>query len=164
MSEYTSTEGEVCGDHSSGEPLGSQELVKAVRALYRATGRFDEAIAAKLKVDISALRAINAMQHGSVSPKYILEQLGLKSASVTAVLDRLEKAGHITRTISAHDRRSWDISLTREAHQAADDLYEVLGATIAQTFAERSGQEMAVAIRAIDDLITSLDTAADKIS
>lgn len=152
------------GNVATSQPWGPVELAMAVRTLYRATGRFDEAIAAKLGVDLSALRAINVMERGSVSPKYILEQLGLKSASVTAVLDRLEKAGHITRTVSATDRRSWDIALTKETAEATHDLYEVLGTTIADMFTERSAQEMSTAISAIDDLVTSLDAAADKIS
>lgn len=141
-----------------------RDLMNAVRILYRATGRFDEAIAAKLQVDLSALRAINVMENGSVSPKYILEQLGLKSASVTAVLDRLEKAGHITRSISAHDRRSWDITLTKNAAGMTEALYNVLGETIAEVFAERSAKEMEIVVQAINDLVASLDTAADKIS
>lgn len=158
------TEANSSGEITSNKELGPPDLVDAVRKLYRTTGRFDEAIAARLAVDHSALRAISAIHKGCVSPKYILEQLGLKSASVTAVLDRLEKAGHITRTISANDRRSWDIALTDETCQATQDLYEVLGTTIADTFAERNRQEMSIAISAIDDLVASLDTAADKIS
>ncbi|MEP0520778.1 MAG: MarR family transcriptional regulator [Hyphomicrobiales bacterium] len=164
MSENVPIEGKSGGKISAIQDLQPRDLVNAVRTLYRATGRFDEAIAEKLQVDLSALRAINVMENGSVSPKYILEQLGLKSASVTALLDRLEKAGHITRTVSAHDRRSWDITLTKDAAGATEALYNVLGATIAEVFAGRSAKELEIAIQAINDLVTSLDTAADKIS
>lgn len=164
MSKNISIDGKLDDEASKDQPLQPRDLMSAVRTLYRATGRFDEAIAAKLEVDLSALRAINVMEKGTVNPKYILEQLGLKSASVTAVLDRLEKAGYITRTISAHDRRSWDIALTKEAAQATDALYSVLGATIAEMFAERNAEEMAITVEAINDLVTSLDKAADKIS
>lgn len=164
MSKDKSVEIEISDEMTTDPVVGPPDLMYAVRNLYRATGRFDEALAAKLDVDLSALRAINALEKKTASPKYILEQLGLKSASVTAVLDRLEKAGHISRTVSATDRRSWDIALTEDTRKATGDLYQVLGTAIADTFAERTRQDMVTAIGAIEDLVTSLDTAASKIS
>ncbi|MFB6894371.1 MarR family winged helix-turn-helix transcriptional regulator [Kitasatospora sp. NPDC056327] len=42
---------------------------------------------------------------GGITPGRLGEELGLSSGAVTAVLDRLERAGHVRRTRDAADRR-----------------------------------------------------------
>ncbi|MFD8143803.1 MarR family winged helix-turn-helix transcriptional regulator [Streptomyces sp. NPDC059708] len=42
-------------------------------------------------------------------------RLGLNSAGTTAVIDRLERLGHVTRTRDPHDRRRVLLSVTPEA-------------------------------------------------
>lgn len=91
-----------------------------------------------------------------ISQKVASEQLGVGPSRVVAVLDRLERAGHVERRRSETDRRSHEVHLTRdgerllaalrpvaEAHEAAftqgldeDDL-DRLAASLATIAAAR---------------------------
>jgi len=64
--------------------------------------------------DISALRyLLRAKERGiSVGPKEIADYLGLQSSSITVLLDRLERAGHVRREPSPFDRRALIIEPT----------------------------------------------------
>ncbi|MGH1525523.1 MarR family winged helix-turn-helix transcriptional regulator [Leifsonia sp. L25] len=64
--------------------------------------------------DISALRyLLRASEHGTtVGPRELAEYLGIQSSSITVLLDRLEKAGHIRRVPSPFDRRALIIEPT----------------------------------------------------
>jgi DNA-binding MarR family transcriptional regulator len=67
--------------------------------------------------DMRALVAImDAARSGQVmSPGRLGEELGLTSASVTALLDRLEQAGHIHRIRDQHDRRRVTLEIDQQA-------------------------------------------------
>ena len=63
----------------------------------------------------SAYAVLSPIQHDKkATPAEIASFLGVNGAAVTRHLDRIEKQGLIRRTASATDRRSIDITLTRE--------------------------------------------------
>ncbi|WP_150952071.1 MarR family winged helix-turn-helix transcriptional regulator [Microbacterium testaceum] len=51
-----------------------------------------------------------------VRPGELTRYLGLSTASTTAILDRLERSGHVTRAANPDDRRSIFIQATPRAH------------------------------------------------
>ncbi len=53
----------------------------------------------------TAVEAATGPGAGGITPGRLGEELGLSSGAVTAVLDRLERAGHIRRSRDAADRR-----------------------------------------------------------
>jgi DNA-binding MarR family transcriptional regulator len=110
------------------------DLLLAVRQMYAAIDRFDALAAGQLGVDRTALRAINAMERGSASPGSLGMALGLSSGSVTALLDRLQHAGHIERHLSREDGRRRDATLTPGTRAQAHGIYQNLGDAIAQAF------------------------------
>ena len=75
--------------------------------------------------DFSCVGYLNHVE-GAVSPKEIGLHLGLSSGSITALLDRLEKAGFIRRVSNPADRRSVLIELDRTAARDAIELYQHL--------------------------------------
>jgi DNA-binding MarR family transcriptional regulator len=134
-------------------------LLDAVRMLYGVIERFDMSVGAALGVDRSALRAINAMEHGPVSPGVLGDVLGLSSGSVTALLNRLEMASHIERVPSREDGRRRDVSLTTATRQQAQRHYERLGKSIGQSFGALSHKELLVAEKAIFNLARCFEVA-----
>ncbi len=52
----------------------------------------------------------------SVRPGELTAYLGLSTASTTAILDRLERSGHVTREANPSDRRSIFVQATPRAH------------------------------------------------
>lgn len=134
-------------------------LLDAVRALYGAMDRFDSHAAAALGVDRTAVRAINLMEHGPVSPGHVGQALALSSGAVTALLNRLEQAGHIAR-IDTDDGRRRDAQLTVGGRRAAHREFGRLGRSIAEHFAEVSPAQLAKLADAMSRLADAFDTAA----
>lgn len=56
-------------------------------------------------------------RHPGISQKAASEQLGVGPSRVVAVLDRLERAGHVERRRSATDRRSHEVHLTPDGQR-----------------------------------------------
>lgn len=86
--------------------------------------------------DLLALRfVISARQRGqAVTPTDLSRYLGVKTSSVTAMIDRLEGAGHLRRVPSASDRRRLTVEPTdhadREVRKTLGEMHErMLGAT-----------------------------------
>lgn len=136
-----------------------EQLLRQVRLLYGAMDRFDARCGAALGVDPTAVRAINALEDGPVSPGELGERLGLSSGSVTAMLDRLERAGLVERRASALDGRRRDASLTRQAFRRASRHFGALGRAIEAAFQRRRADELALAIAVVGDLARAFDDA-----
>jgi DNA-binding MarR family transcriptional regulator len=136
-------------------------LLEGVRALYGAIERFDVHTASALCVDRTCVRAINVMERGPVSPGHLGATLGLTSGAVTALLQRLEHAGHIRR-VDTTDGRRRDAQLTSAGRRAAHREFAQLGDTIAAHFADRAPAQVAEAADALKRLAAAFETAAAK--
>jgi DNA-binding MarR family transcriptional regulator len=141
-----------------------QLLLAEVRRVYAAIERFDQAMAVTLNIDRSALRAVNAMESGPISPTAIALQLGLTSGAVTALLDRLDSAGHIERIAIKSDRRKRDVTLTKKARSSAGQKYGLLGKTIAKSFLSDDAASFTAASHTLTSLANAFDIAAKEIS
>ncbi|WP_394685835.1 MarR family winged helix-turn-helix transcriptional regulator [uncultured Microbacterium sp.] len=66
--------------------------------------------------ELLVLRYLLRDAERQVRPGELTRYLGLSTASTTAILDRLERSGHITRAANPGDRRSIFIQATPRAH------------------------------------------------
>lgn len=58
---------------------------------------------------------------GTITQRELTAQLGIQSGSASEVIAKLENAGLIIRTLSEADRRTADITLTKEGQRQADE-------------------------------------------
>src|SRR5690242_5561091 len=72
-------------------------------------------------IDMDCLDLIN--RHGPLSPTAAARLAGLHPATMTGVLDRLERAGWVTRAPDPADRRSVTVRALRERNR---ELYQLL--------------------------------------
>jgi DNA-binding MarR family transcriptional regulator len=92
-----------------------ERLGELVREFQRAVDQGDEEIARLLNLNRTDLRCLDLLlQHGPSAPSRLSVELGLTTGSVTAMLDRMEKAGYITRTPDPSDRRKVIVQATPE--------------------------------------------------
>lgn len=78
-----------------------------------------------------------------LSPKDIILQLDLSSGSVTALLDRLESAGYITRMANPEDRRSLLVVLDKVAAAEPMKSYQKIEQSYRDATAGFSTEELA---------------------
>jgi DNA-binding MarR family transcriptional regulator len=73
------------------------------------------------KTDMRALHFLIVCEHRGTlaTPGDIATHLGITTASTTKLLDRLARAGHITREPHPSDRRALVVHITPETHRSA---------------------------------------------
>lgn len=60
--------------------------------------------------------------HGGASPSEIAEHLGVTRATITGLLDGLERDGYLERRHDSRDRRSLTVHMTEKARQFLDEF------------------------------------------
>ncbi|KOV78224.1 hypothetical protein ADL03_40530 [Nocardia sp. NRRL S-836] len=91
----------------------------AVRSLVNAARELSARKSRELGVNGTDMAALSLLeQHGPMGPAELADSLGIRAASVTVLLDRLERAGHVERVRSSNDRRRIVVTTTESAHQA----------------------------------------------
>jgi DNA-binding MarR family transcriptional regulator len=126
-----------------------------VREFQRAVDQGDDEIARLLKLNRTDLRCLDLLlQRGPSTPGRLSVELGLTTGSVTAMLDRMEKAGYITRTPDPGDRRKIIIQATPETAAQAMEAMMPLMEDSAKSMADYGAAELKLLVdfftRAID--------------
>jgi DNA-binding MarR family transcriptional regulator len=137
--------------------MDHQSVLLAVRILYASIEQFDAKAALKIELDRTALRAVNALERSPLSPAELSNILALTSGSVTALLDRLEKDGHVERIKSKEDGRRIEVKLSKKTRTKAHSFYNKLGETISTEFASKTSQELEQIVLTLKSLAKCFD-------
>jgi DNA-binding MarR family transcriptional regulator len=106
------------------------------RLQQNAYDRFEDAVADFFGVNRTAMRCLEVLDRtGQLTAGEVARQTGLTSGAVTALLDRLERAGYLRRLRDPADRRRILVELTDQARAAIAAVYGPL--TQAMTALER---------------------------
>lgn len=154
-------------DRSGMDPAAMQQIgdiMTALGTLRDAEERLAEASLAYMKLgrtDMRALHFLIMMSNSDtvVTPGALAAHLKISTASTTKLLDRLEKGGHITRSIHPQDRRAFAIEITPETHEAA---MHTVGRQQAKRFhaaARLTAPERETVARFLNDMAAELDIA-----
>ena len=106
------------------------------------------------RTDVRALVAImDAARRGEALTAGTLGQaVELSSASVTALVDRLERSGHVRRVRDAADRRRVGLEMTESAMAAGGEFFGALNRDLLAAMADYSGDELAVVRRFLEQM------------
>ncbi|WP_431040769.1 MarR family winged helix-turn-helix transcriptional regulator [Streptomyces sp. P1-3] len=111
----------------SSEPAPVAERLGKVIAGYQASvDDFDRETARLMGVNETDLRCLEILMEEvpEAAPSLLAARLGLTTGSVTAMLDRLEKLGYLTRSPHPSDRRK---TIVRATEAATRRGYELIG-------------------------------------
>ncbi|PXY38204.1 MarR family winged helix-turn-helix transcriptional regulator [Prauserella flavalba] len=128
--------------HSPGDDV----LVRLLRQLTVENGEFVEILRQAHRMhrtDLNALAVIMEATRsgGPPSPRELAEALHLSASATTALIDRLESAGHVHRTRSATDRRRVELRVEETALELARSLFTPLGEELSRTWTEFGPEE-----------------------
>jgi DNA-binding MarR family transcriptional regulator len=93
-------------------------------------------------IDIDCLDLI--ARHGPLSPTALARRAGLHPATMTGILDRLERGGWIARDRDPSDRRAVVVRVRRERIGELMGLYSGMSASMREIFAGYEESELAV--------------------
>ena len=83
------------------------DVSRALRAAQQAGAEANLELARRLGIGLTDLHAMNHIFSGKdpIGPVELGQRLGIRSASATALVDRLEHSGHVSRLPHPDDRR-----------------------------------------------------------
>ncbi|MFJ6000819.1 MarR family winged helix-turn-helix transcriptional regulator [Arthrobacter sp. NPDC092385] len=98
------------------------------------------------RTDLHALSImIGAARAGlTVTPGLLREELNLSSPATTALVDRLDSAGHVTRRRSEVDRRQVHLEMTEKARTTGAMLFAPLARHISAVLDEYPEEQLAL--------------------
>ena len=125
------------------------EVNWALRAVQHLDAPVRAVLAQRLGIghtDAQALDLLDAPPDG-IGPVELGAMLGIRSASATALVDRLESAGHVTRGRHPTDRRRIVVEPTDSARRAVVEVLRPLIEAMEGVAAEFTPEESAVVAR-----------------
>src|SRR3712207_5028929 len=86
----------------------SEEVVRLLQIEVGEVLAFATAMARRTGLGLSEMSALEHLQHahGGLTPTELGKRLSLSSGAITALVDRLERTGHVERRPNPADRRS----------------------------------------------------------
>jgi DNA-binding MarR family transcriptional regulator len=112
-----------------------RELVAALNQAARSAsglgGLFAQQVAARLGINVTDLECIEMIATpGTLTAGELAAKTGLTSGAVTGIVDRLERAGFVTRERDRQDRRKVHVRIVPEGAERAGGYYRSLGAAV----------------------------------
>lgn len=145
-----------------------QELEKQVFLAAREQGLssvlFRNAIGRKLGMSVTDNECLSYLtMKGVATPSQLAQYTGLTSGSTTTMLDRLEKAGYITRRPNPDDRRGVLVEATRAWQETAMPLVMDIQAAHRDLISKYSEEELKVIADFLQGFTTNVQNQTKKI-
>lgn len=140
----------------------NQAAARALRRIMAAYDRCRRVVAERYGVTVADIIAMaDLYQYGPQTPRTIADRLAWTTGGVTALLDRLERSGYVTRSPNPADRRSLMIQLTDQGEDAMQWAFALLQTAIDEApHPDISTTQLTVSL---DDIAISLNRQADNV-
>jgi DNA-binding MarR family transcriptional regulator len=114
------------------------------------------------EVDLGCLDTI--ARHGPLSPSALARRAGLHPATVTGILDRLERGGWVTRERDPADRRAVLVRALRDRNAEVFRLYAGMNASLDRLLADYTDQELDLLAGFLRDTTSAGRAATDALT
>lgn len=134
----------------------------ALRRILRATEQYERELAqaagltpAKLRV----LQILSAEAGRQAPPSRLAGRMGVSQATVTALVDQLEKRGYVLRERSVADRRQLLVRLTERGAEALAQAPDALQQNFVQGFQALQDWEQAMLVASLERVAAMLNAS-----
>jgi DNA-binding MarR family transcriptional regulator len=143
-------------------------VVRALRGYTNETEMYVAAAgreAAMHRTDLTGLALVmDRSQLGEqTTPGQLSAALHLSAPATSAMLDRLERLGHVHRVPHPTDRRSVVVEMTDHALAVGQAMFGRLAAHLAPVLAARSEEELAGIATFLEEVVTATRAARDEV-
>lgn len=140
----------------------SDAALVALRRILRATELNSRLLASQSGLTASQLIVLQIVaREGKVTPSAVAQAASLTPATVTALVDKLERRGFVSRNRDTEDRRRIWVEVTDDGRKSVAAAPDLLQARFQERFARLEDWERAMLIAALERVSTMLD--ADEI-
>lgn len=165
---YTGSQNSFPGDLIDSSDLSNADreqiaqLMDALARLREAERTLSVASRRFMKLSEQDMRALHYLiaanrQNAVVTPKMLSAHMLMSAASVTKLINRLEREGHVIRKLHPSDRRAYAIDVTAETARSARE-------TVGRAQARRIHAAVRLTSRERDAVIRFLDGMAEELS
>jgi DNA-binding MarR family transcriptional regulator len=132
----------------------------ALRRILRATELYGRKLASAAGLTAVQFRVLQIVSENTImTPKDISKQMGVSQATITALIDKLEKQGMVQRTKSEADRRQINITLTQRGMDTVATAPDALQQRYVRQFELLQDWEQAQLISSLERIAAMLDAA-----
>ena len=149
----------------SGRQQTASEIRQTLRALRVQLSLLNNRVRSQLElkdVDLDCFDIIDT--DGPISPSALARRTGLHPATITGILDRLERGGWIARERDAQDRRAVRVRVVRERYGELMALYQGMARSMNKLLAGYSDEELAVIADFLHRTVEAGEHATDELS
>ncbi len=130
----------------------------ALRRILRATELYGRELAQAAGLTPAQFRVLQVVAETDVTtPKAISARMGVSQATMTALLDKLERHGMLRRSRSSLDRRQMNVELTERGHVAVAEAPDALQQRYVRQFEALQDWEQAMIVAALERVAALLD-------
>ncbi len=145
---------------------------RVVRALRRYATESDLYVAAAgrqsamHRTDLNGLALVMdwGLSGDPATPGRLSSALALSAPATSAMLDRLERQGHVTRSPHPDDRRSVVVGITDHALDVGSRMFSHLATSLSPVIEGRSDEELAVIAAFLEDVGAATVAARNRIA
>jgi len=120
-------------------------VTASLRALSAELDHLDEVAARHYGLNRTDMRALEIVsREGPLAPTELASRLGFTTGGITTVIDRLERAGYVTRRPQGSDRRRLVIDVTDATRQKDSQVFSGLGRVTRRALATYSADDLGV--------------------
>jgi DNA-binding MarR family transcriptional regulator len=139
-------------------PPTDDDVIRAIRSVILAAERLRHNQAAIQDVGESELLALGHLYYdGELTPGELSDRLGLSSGTMTALVDRLESAGHAARSPNPDDRRSQLVRISETGTAIIGSLHAEFAQSLHGTLVEMSTPTRRALVGALAALAADID-------
>ncbi|WP_246295566.1 MarR family winged helix-turn-helix transcriptional regulator [Arthrobacter wenxiniae] len=149
------------------DPTG--ELMAAMRGFTYESDRYVERTAALHGLHRTDLNALGFLIRPStperpLTPGRLGEALNLSSPATTALVDRLERSGHVNRRRSQSDRRQVELAMTNHARDVGRALFTPLAQQLRGAAEKYTAPEIELVTRFLLDMTSATEAARNALT
>jgi len=136
----------------------SNALLVALRQINRAIDLQSKKLEKETGQTTPQLLLLKALEKdGRAKPSVIAKSVHLSHATVTSIVDRLEKSAMVTREKNADDRRSVEIVLTEKGRECIRDAPEMLQEDFLVSLSQLEPWEQNLLISSVQRIAVMMD-------
>jgi DNA-binding MarR family transcriptional regulator len=150
---------------SNGDLFPPERIRDLLHRKALATERHRAGVARRLGLSDTEVAALaHLARHGNLTPSQLADRLFLTSGGVTALAQRLERAGYVRREPHPRDKRSTVLSADPRILDEAGDLYEPLVSALDWATSELGTEERAAIGRYLERIVAISEEKADDVA
>ena len=144
-------------------PAPEARTVEVLRAWYRSFGELGRRFGTHLGMHTSDAAALvqitGAEERGTpLTQSQLSRRIGLTTPATSSLLNRLETAGHVTRTRDSADRRVVTVRSTPAVHEEVQDFFADVGRELDEIVSSYPPET----VRAFEEMIGSMTAVLDR--